>query len=248
MTTVMVNGRKYDIDLIIFDKDGTLIDLHQLWGKQIEKWGNQLQEQLALDQEDIVQLYHQLGYDFQQKKLLPDTPAAVASGEQFMTIASFLLYQNGVSWTAAEQAVGYAAAHTFSSSHTLELLHLIGDVNSTFIRLRQAGIELAIATSDGRASTEQTIAHFGWQHQLAATVCADDGLPKKPAPDAIYAICDQTNIPATRALMVGDSTGDIACGRAAGVAGCIGVGDGGITAVADTVIQSIAEIKIGAET
>ena len=50
MAQVEINGRIFDIDLIVFDKDGTLIALNHLWGQQIEKWGGLIQEKLNADE------------------------------------------------------------------------------------------------------------------------------------------------------------------------------------------------------
>jgi phosphoglycolate phosphatase len=54
-------------------------------------------------------------------------------------------------------------------------------------------------------------------------VSADDGLPIKPAPDMVLAICRELNIPAATTVVVGDNPDDMRMGRAAGVGLVIGV-------------------------
>lgn len=104
MSQVTIGDRSFDIDLIVFDKDGTLIDLN-LWGRQLEKWGRLLKDRLALSESAIQSIYEEIGYDLENHGLLPDQPVSVASVEQLMTIAAFLLYRQGVLWTDAERAV-----------------------------------------------------------------------------------------------------------------------------------------------
>ncbi len=247
MTDVIINGRSFDVDLIVFDKDGTLIELDFLWGQQIEKWGRLVQETLKLDDRFLHSMYEQMGYDFKNGRLIPDAPAAVATIDQFIAIGSFLVYREGnYGWTEAEEAIIDAANQSVAHAPEPGMLSMIGDVIGTFKRLQESGIRIAILTSDDRGPTEKTIEILNWQSYIDAVGCGNDPIPGKPAPDGLHRIGETLNIAPERILMVGDSTGDMRTGKAAGVAGCIGVGKegDGVTAVADVMIQSIEEIKI----
>lgn len=240
MTKLNINGRSFDIDLIVFDKDGTLIELDFLWSQQIEKWGRMLQAELQLETMILHTLYEQVGYDFENGRLIPDAPAAVATVEQFVTIASFLLYQKGIAWTAAEEAVQATAKQSIAAPPERSMLRLIGDVESMFKKLHENKIRIAILTSDDRHPTEKTMEMLGLTPYISAIVCANDPLPCKPAPDGLFHISKETGVPTKKMLMVGDSTGDMRCGWSAGVAGCIGVG----AIEADVNIRSIEEINL----
>lgn len=245
MSTVTINERKFDVDLIVFDKDGTLIAL-DVWGHQLEKWGRLVQADASLADEDLHRLYAQLGYDVEQKTLQPDTPIVVASIDQVLTIGAFVLHTQGVSWTAAEQIVHTAADRSLSAPPEPEMIQPIGDVLGTMQRLQQHGVRIGIATSDDRLPTERTIEIMGIGSLLEAVVCADDPIAMKPAPDGLLHISQQSGVPPERMLMVGDSMGDMVCGRAAGVAGCIRIGtplDEPLDEV-DTSIGSIDEIVV----
>lgn len=245
MTQVTINGRLFDIDMIVFDKDGTLFDLHFLWSQQIEKWGNLLQDQLKLNPALISNLYSAMGYDQSAKRLLPDSPSAVATMAQFMTISAFFLYQHGIPWTIAEEAVHTCAAGSVAASPDVSMLKYIGDVEGTFKRLEQAGIRIAIMTSDSRRPTESTLALLNLARFVESVVCGDDPIANKPEPDGLFYIAEKTAVSVSRMLMIGDSVGDIRAGRSAGVAGCIGIGDQeALTAVSDVMISSIDEIMI----
>ena len=80
-----------------------------------------------------------------------------------------------------------------------------------------------------------------------AMVCADDGLPAKPAPDAALALCRRLGVPPAQAAMVGDSLADLRMGRAAGVGLLVGVSSGlsdaeALRTEADVVLGSVAEL------
>ena len=80
-----------------------------------------------------------------------------------------------------------------------------------------------MATSDDRAPTEATLAGLGVAALVDAIVCADDGLPVKPAPDALLHLCRLLGVDAARTAMIGDSRADVAMGRAAGARLVVGV-------------------------
>ena len=52
-------------------------------------------------------------------------------------------------------------------------------------------------------------------------VTADDGLPRKPAPDMVQRVLDKTGLPASDFMMMGDRELDILAAHAAGVKGCL---------------------------
>lgn len=246
MPIVTINNLDFDVDLIVFDKDGTLIDL-DVWGHQLEKWGRLLQQECALSDADLHELYAQLGYDFAQQTLKPDTPIVVASIDQILTIGAFFLHTRGTAWTAAEQIVHAAADRSLSAPPEPQMIQPIGDVLGTMQRLQTHGIRIGIATSDDRAPTEFTIELLGIGSLVEAVVCADDPIPMKPAPDGLLHIGQQVGVQPARMLMVGDSMGDMVCGRAAGVAGCIRLGAplAQRPDVVDTTIAKIDEIRVG---
>ena len=69
------------------------------------------------------------------------------------------------------------------------LAHPLTDLTDLLGAIRASGRRAAVVTSDDRAPTERTLAHLGLDDLLDAVVCADDGLPTKPAPDAVTHVC-----------------------------------------------------------
>jgi phosphoglycolate phosphatase-like HAD superfamily hydrolase len=81
-------------------------------------------------------------------------------------------------------------------------------------------------------------------------VCADDGVPVKPAPDMVRRLCAETCVPVGRAAVVGDSPADLQMGRDAGVGLTVGVLTGvasraDLETLADVVIDSVARFLDG---
>jgi phosphoglycolate phosphatase len=107
---------------------------------------------------------------------------------------------------------------------------------------------VAVATSDDRDPTERTLAHLGLVDAIDALVCADDGIPVKPAPDMVLRLCAELGVEPGRTAVVGDSPADLRMGRAAGAGLVVGVLTGvgarsDLEPGADAVIGSVAELE-----
>ncbi|MEM7532749.1 MAG: HAD-IA family hydrolase [Chloroflexota bacterium] len=248
MTQVAISGHVFDIDMIAFDKDGTLIEL-DIWSQLFEQWGKLLQARLSLSDSVLHKIYTDFGYDAKNQRLLPDTPASVSSVEQSNAILSFLLYQQGIGWTAAETAIKETGAQLQIPEISPSNIRFIGDVPEALQRLREAGLKIGVITSDNRSMTERMLHVLDIEHLVDVVVCGDDPIPMKPAPDGLLHMSEVMDIPPERILMVGDSNGDMQCGRAAGVAGCVRIDDPhtgaeGEDALVDVRIQSVEEIRL----
>jgi phosphoglycolate phosphatase len=102
-------------------------------------------------------------------------------------------------------------------------------------------------TSDDRAPTEATLAGLGISGFMDAVICADDGLPSKPAPDTVLAACRLAGAEPGRTAIVGDSVADMNMGVAARLGRRIGVLSGigrrsELESLADVVIDSVADL------
>jgi HAD superfamily hydrolase (TIGR01509 family) len=131
----------------------------------------------------------------------------------------------------------------------VKLAHPLANLTALFETLRAAGAKIGIATADDRASTLGTVTGLNLAHLVDAVICADDGLPIKPAPDMILSICRALDILPAKTVMVGDNVDDLRMGRAAGVGLTIGMVSGvssraDLAPAADMVLGSVAELII----
>jgi phosphoglycolate phosphatase-like HAD superfamily hydrolase len=251
MAAISVNGRRYeDIQLIAFDKDGTLVDFHRLWGEKSRHWLNLMVGRAGDGRDGLYQfLCLSLGYDSQTNRIVNDSPLAVASVPKLQTIGAAVLYRGGLGWEEAEKITAETLAASLTALPTADLIQPIGRVKATMARLAQAGLHLVIVTSDDRAGTEATLPLLGIEPLISLLVCGDDNQPNKPAPDALWLIGRQLNIKPAQMLMVGDTASDMRFGQNAGLAGVIGIRGGAgdaeaLTTTADVVVDSIDSIVV----
>lgn len=231
------------IDLVIFDKDGTLIEFHAMWSA----WAVTLADDLeaATDQAIRDPLYAMLGYDAASGRAVGGGRLAATPMARIRETTAVVLGDAGVAKDAIEPALE-AAWH---APDPVALARPITDLGALFEALRASGRRIAVATTDDREPTLRTLAALGLVGSVDAVACADDGVPVKPAGDMVVHICDQVGTKPDRTAVVGDSIADLSMGRAAGVARCYGVLTGvGTTAdlapLADEVLDSVADLLV----
>jgi phosphoglycolate phosphatase-like HAD superfamily hydrolase len=249
MAQITVGDQTFAIDLIIFDKDGTLIDFHHSWAQKARNAVAALVRRVGGEIPLAERLHATLGLEADALEIIPDSPLAIAAMDQLYAIAATVLYQHGLPWFSAEQAVQETFVPILDTLPKREELLPLRDLPSFFMALHEKGITIAVATSDNRTATLQSLALLDVGHLVAALACGDDPLPKKPAPGIVRHLAAECAAPLDRVMVVGDTAGDMIMGEQAGVACRLGVLSGAgkqetLAAHATLVVPSINAIDI----
>ena len=246
MALLNIGNLPFDADLVAFDKDGTLIDFEFMWGRLVVAWV----ELLAASTGDGAlrwELYHSLGYDPRRQRTEPQSPLAIAPTGQLQTITAAVLYRHGIPWPEAQDRAQLAFRQTAADLPLADLIRPAGDVLGLLGKLQEAGVRVAVITTDHRAETEETLRIIEIVHLVDHLVCGDDGLPLKPAPDMLLTTCQRLGVEPARVAVVGDTVADLLMAQRAGAglraAVLTGAGDPSLLeAHADVVLRSIDEI------
>eukprot|EP00944_MAST-04C_sp_MAST-4C-sp1_P000749 g749.t1 len=215
---------------IIFDKDGTLLDVDATWGPVLVETCRRI-----IKPADDIDFYDLLGLDITTMRFREAAPFAVDTNE---TIRSILLSN------------GYDADKFLKSLDDVckdvafcKMVPICDDLSPIFNDLKSRNLKIAILTSDDRANCEIFLDHEGLS--VDAMVCGDDGRGSKPSAEPIESIATDLMIDTSEIIMVGDSSHDIDSATSAG-ATSVGVLSGVGTAVslsrADFVLSSIVDI------
>jgi AHBA synthesis associated protein len=86
------------------------------------------------------------------------------------------------------------------------------------VTLRVRGLRLAIATGKTGSRARSLLDQLGLLPFFAHVIGSDEVARPKPAPDMVAHALDLLDVPAERAIMVGDAPTDLASARGAGVA------------------------------
>jgi phosphoglycolate phosphatase-like HAD superfamily hydrolase len=239
-----VTGRLDGIDLVIFDKDGTLIEFHAMWSG----WAIALADDLerATGRPIREKLYAMLGYDAAAGRAIGGGRLAATPMTRIREATGDVLRDAGV---PAEE-VGPALDVAWHAPDPVALARPVTDLGALLTALRAGGRRIAVATTDDRDPTLRTLTALGLDGSIDAVACADDGIAVKPAGDMVVHLCRLLGTAPDRTAVVGDSPADLAMGRAAGVARCYGVltgvGTGDeLAPIADEVIHSVADLLGG---
>jgi phosphoglycolate phosphatase-like HAD superfamily hydrolase len=229
-------------DLVVFDKDGTLIDFDVMWGGWAENLADRLEA--SLGHPIRVDLHREIGYDSKARRTRPGSPLAATPMAELRVLTTDLVVRStGRSTAAAAKAVDDA----WLPPDPILLAHPLTDLDALFRALRGAGCRVAVVTSDDRVPTESTLAGLGIAGLVDAVVCADDGLRSKPAPDTLLEACRILGLEPARTAMIGDSVADMTMATAARVGRRIAVLSGigrrsELEPLSDAVIGSIADL------
>jgi phosphoglycolate phosphatase len=229
------------IDLVVFDKDGTLIDFDAMWSPWILELCVRLERTTGRPIAD--RLFAELGFDPVAARTIAGGPLAVLPMAVLRDAVADVVVRAGASGTAATAAVDGA----WFVPDPVATAQPLADLPALFAALHRAGRRIAVATSDDHEPAARTLAGVGIAKFVDVLVGADDGVGRKPAPDMVLRAAGAVGVPLSRTAVVGDSLADLEMGRAAGAGRVIGVVSGvsareDLEPFADAVLDSVADL------
>jgi phosphoglycolate phosphatase len=232
------------IELVIFDKDGTLIEFHAMWGGWVGVLADRLTAATGHPMRDAM--HGLMGVAEHTGRVDPHGLLAATPMARLRELVLAALVDDGLEPRLADAAVAMA----WDPPDPVALARPATDLAGLLERLEARGVRAAVATSDDRRPTERTLEALGIADRIEVMVCADDGVAGKPSPDPVLRIAAELRVSVDRILVVGDAPADLRMGRAAGVRRVVGVltgvGDAATLApLADLVLPSIGDLAPG---
>jgi len=141
----------------------------------------------------------------------------------------------------------YTAAY---DKDTLYLTRAYDGIGEMLDALSAGGIKLGVLSNKPHFATRDVVSSF-FKGKFDIVHGGRDGVPLKPAPDALLAMIDELSLSPDEIMYIGDMAVDIKTGLAAGVASVVGVSWGfrdrtelceaGAGVIADTPAQIVRE-------
>ena len=233
---------------VVFDKDGTLIDFHAVWGPRLVRGATELAVAADLGDSFLAHLYQAAGYDAGNGRTSGQGPLATAPLHQFIVIIASILFQHGIIWDKALELSNEHMGASMTATPTTQEVIPRGAVAESLARLVEADILAVIATTDNQHATKIMLNALEVEPFFADVRCGDDEGPVKPDVAVLNEIADSLQLEVGELIMVGDTVSDLAMARKAGTALCVGITGGAgsaeeLASHADVLINDIGEIR-----
>ena len=222
---------------VLFDKDGTLIDVNRTW---VPIYRHMLGELFATDAAGAEALMAKAGFDRASGRILAGSILAGGTTRQLIGVWWPDLDEAGI----AEKALILDNDYAHLVRDSLSPLLPLGPVLS---ELRAMGMKLGVATNDSHVSARNHMAHIGVIEHFEEIIAADTVAVPKPSGDMIRRFAEITGLAASEIAMVGDNSHDMEEARngGAGLAVAVLSGNAGhddIAHLADHTIASVADL------
>ncbi|WP_338540443.1 HAD family hydrolase [Paenibacillus tundrae] len=222
-----VHDVAYPCEGILFDKDGTLLEFLHLWGPWAETMLRQLEEALAergatftVDRGDMLGTKHDgagniIGYD-------PQGPFVIATVDESNGLLAGQLYAAGIPWNESITMIRKFSSVAMREVRQNKLAEPIAGLLPFLQQCRDASIPMAVVTSDSTAAAETHLDWMGIRSFFTSIVGSDRVTLGKPDQESVMLACKELHIRPDRAIVIGDSNGDMQMGRSAGASCVIG--------------------------
>lgn len=183
-------------DTYIFDLDGTLLNTLQDLAASV----NYALSQYQMPTHDIVAVRNFVGNGVRllMERATPDG----AQNPQFEAV--------------------FATFRQHYMEHSLDTTRPYDGIPEMLRELKRQGKRLAVVSNKFYAATQELVAHFFPEIEVAIGEHESEGIRKKPAPDTVYEALRQLGVGKENAVYVGDSDVDLMTARNSGLP-CISV-------------------------
>jgi len=215
-----------NINLVIFDRDGTLIDLYHYWSQMIKMRAYLISEKFFLSKDDTNRIVFEMGVDQENNCLRPEGPVGIKKREIVMQAAVDYLEAKGYK-KAYEVCLDCFKDIDVQTENKLDgLIKPINGMLSLIDSLHSKSCKLAIATTDKTSRAELSMDYLKLTDKFACIIGCDAVDNPKPASDMIDYITKKLNIKKEESVMIGDAITDIKMGDNAKVKASIAVSSG----------------------
>ncbi|MCY4052205.1 MAG: HAD family hydrolase [Gammaproteobacteria bacterium] len=224
---------------ILFDKDGTLLDLEKTWIPAYRKAAKYLAS-LANKPELSDRLMMVGGYDPKTGQWTTDSVLASGSNDDVVRT-----WESELGFKLTLEKQQFIRSQFFLS--TVQHIPVSKNLSSILHEIKSYGVVLGLATMDDESSARAMLKEFALHRDFDFICGADSGFGLKPDPGMVEAFCRDCNLCCEEIMVVGDSLKDMKMARTAKTGKVVAVLSGAhnrsqLEPDADIIIQSIEEL------
>lgn len=222
---------------VLFDKDGTLIDVNGTW---VPIYRQMLCDQFDIEPAEADRMMAKVGYNPNTDGF--DANSILAAGTTRQLIDCW--------WPGLDEAGSLEKVRMIDVDYaplSKSLLRPLMPLMPLLQELKQMALHVGLATNDSHYSARNHLSHLGILEQFDEVIAADTVATPKPSGDMIRKFAATVGVKPSEIAMVGDNAHDMEEARNGGAGLAIGVltgnaGHDDIAHLADHTLRSIAEL------
>lgn len=217
------NWKIENIEAVLFDKDGTIMDLHQYWGKIVEMRSNEFIRKFNLEKKYYEKICLWMGYSIKRKKLLHRGPVGIVSREEVIKI--LLTNFNKLKINISKQDISdlFIEVHKIFLHEMNNYVKILPNVTNFIQKLKENNIKIAIVTADETENAKKCLKLLMLDKFIDVYVGREhSNLPKSSGEHAKIAV-NLLNVKKENTICIGDAPMDIIMAKNSQLKAGIGV-------------------------
>ena len=229
MIDLIVNSRLAlkNVEMIIFDKEGTLVDIHHYWGSMIKLRANLIINQWfkTSPHKDIVfeELISAMGINHKTGFIKPCGPVGIKSRVFIVEVVREYLNSLDVKVNNNDVEKIFCEVDKNTENNISSLLKLLPGVKYFLDRCLDTDVKMIIISTDITRRIQKAIDALSLSGYFTQIIGRDQVTIGKPAPEAASLALEKANQSPERVASIGDHPVDIEMGVKASIACNIGM-------------------------
>ncbi len=208
---ILPNSQIDSIEMVVFDKDGTLIDVHHYWCSMIEFRADFFISSVDLLEKEKLynDLIENMGIDLKTKKMKPEGPVGIKPRGFIIDVALSTMKKYDNTYTKEMVEEIFIKVDEYSKTKLDVIVKALPDVKRLLEDLKNANVRITIATTDLSQRAVLAMKSLHLDKYFVDIVGADLVENAKPSSDLIEYILNKSKLSRDDIVVVGDSMADL---------------------------------------
>ena len=168
-----------NIEAVIFDKDGTIIDANIYWSEIIKLRAEMILKEYKIKKNFYSKICESMGLNLNTNKLLPDGPIALKSRNEVINSLLSFLNEIEINILPDDAKKIFRKVHENFSLKVNKFIKPIDSSINLIRNLSQCGVKLALITSDTTLNAKNTLKKLKLDSYFDIVIGGDIDLKKK---------------------------------------------------------------------
>ncbi len=208
---ILPNSQIDSIEMVVFDKDGTLIDVHHYWCYMIEFRADFFISSVDLLEKEKLynDLIENMGINLKTKKMKPEGPVGIKPRGFIIDVALSTMKKYDNTYTKEMVEEIFIKVDEYSKTKLDVIVKALPDVKRLLEDLKNANVRITIATTDLSQRAVLAMKSLHLDKYFVDIVGADLVENAKPSSDLIEYILNKSKLSRDDIVVVGDSMADL---------------------------------------